>query len=403
MGDRRYPQATEYEGIRIASASSIEINFYYQGDRCYERVKGQPTPANIKRLAAHRGAIIDAIDQGSFDYQATFPDSKNAPKYTPIVEVSPTIQWYLEEVYKPRAETYLKASSLEDYAKTIKNELVPAFGHIPLNEFHKSHAMEWVGKKTCGIKRLINILVPLRVALSEAVDEGYIDADPLRDWKPKRRNHAPKTSDVDPFTRKEQIAILRALPEGQVRNLFRLAFWTGLRTSELIALSWSDVDLSEGELHISKSMTTAASEPEDTKTIAGRRVIKILPDANAALIAQKAHTFLAHNEVFQHPIRLATWTGDKPIRESYWRPALKKAKVRYRRPYQTRHTYASMLLSAGENIGWVADQMGHGDLNMVARIYGKWIPEADPEAGLKAAQIFGIRGVDLGVDFKATP
>ncbi|HEX7647118.1 MAG TPA: tyrosine-type recombinase/integrase, partial [Noviherbaspirillum sp.] len=57
-----------------------------------------------------------------------------------------------------------------------------------------------------------------------------------------------------------------------------------------------------------------------------------------------------------------------------WQRILKKAGVRYRNPYQTRHTYASTLLSANENPWWVAKQMGHVDVEMVFRHYGRWIP-----------------------------
>jgi integrase len=42
-------------------------------------------------------------------------------------------------------------------------------------------------------------------------------------------------------------------------------------------------------------------------------------------------------------------------------PVLKAANIPYRNPYQTRHTYASMMLSAGENPMWVASQMGYKD------------------------------------------
>ena len=65
--------------------------------------------------------------------------------------------------------------------------------------------------------------------------------------------------------------------------------------------------------------------------------------------------------------------------------------MRYRYPYQTRHTYASMMLSAGENPLWVAAQMGHKDWSMIARVYGKWIPEADPLAGAKAVTLWSGR------------
>jgi integrase len=67
---------------------------------------------------------------------------------------------------------------------------------------------------------------------------------------------------------------------------------------------------------------------------------------------------------------------------------MKLAKVKYRNPYQTRHTYASMMLTAGESDRWVAAQMGHTDTGMINRIYGKWIVDAQPDAGSKAVELF---------------
>lgn len=67
---------------------------------------------------------------------------------------------------------------------------------------------------------------------------------------------------------------------------------------------------------------------------------------------------------------------------------MKKAGVRYWRPYQTRHTYASMMQSAGEHPMWVAKQMGHTDWRMIARVYGRWMPTADIFAGSKAEATF---------------
>ncbi|EKD73099.1 MAG: hypothetical protein ACD_45C00462G0002 [uncultured bacterium] len=62
---------------------------------------------------------------------------------------------------------------------------------------------------------------------------------------------------------------------------------------------------------------------------------------------------------------------------------VKKAGVRYRNPYQTRHTYASMLLSAGENPLWVAKQMGHQNTEMIIKHYGRWIPDKSTVTGYK--------------------
>jgi hypothetical protein len=46
--------------------------------------------------------------------------------------------------------------------------------------------------------------------------------------------------------------------------------------------------------------------------------------------------------------------------------------------------FASMTLSAGEHPMRVAKQMGHKDWTMIARVYGKWMPDADPSAGTRA-------------------
>ena len=57
-----------------------------------------------------------------------------------------------------------------------------------------------------------------------------------------------------------------------------------------------------------------------------------------------------------------------------WQPLCQRAGVRYRNPYQVRHSYASGLLTKGTNPWYVAHQLGHVDVQMVFRIYGKFIP-----------------------------
>ena len=78
MGNTR-----QYPGIRAGSDSTIEIDFRYRGERCRERLKLEPTPANLKRASQHRAAILHAIELGEFDYGVTFPGSKNAARFAP--------------------------------------------------------------------------------------------------------------------------------------------------------------------------------------------------------------------------------------------------------------------------------------------------------------------------------
>lgn len=162
-----------------------------------------------------------------------------------------------------------------------------------------------------------------------------------------------------------------------------------MRTSELVALDWGDIDLVRGVVRVTRALTQKSKEAESTKTAAGRRDIKLLQPAVDALQQQKQHTWLRGAEVFQNPQTAERWTGDQSIRKTLWTWALKRGGVRYRKPYQTRHTYASMMLSAGEHPMWVAKQMGHKDLTMIARVYGRWMPDADISAGRKAVSVFG--------------
>lgn len=375
-------------GVKAASASSIEITFQYQGIRCRERIPLKPTPANLRRAEQHKAAIEHAIATGTFDYAATFPKSKHAERFnTPVEEVMSVETWL--GVWLERKRAHLKSSTLEGYKKMITGQLVPALGNVGLTELRRKDVREWLSAlpDSTSNKRLANLQSCLRSALDDAVEDELIDANPLAGYTYSRKGAAKTKDAIDPFDAKEQAAILAAL-SGQGRNLIQFAFWTGLRTSELIALEWGDVDWLNETIHVSRAQTQAADEPEVTKTRSGNRAVKLLGPAMEALKAQKLHTWLAGGRIFHNPRKGEPWDGDGPIRKTLWIPALRKAKVRYRYQYQTRHTFASMMLSAGEHPMWVAKQMGHSDWLMIGRVYGRWMPSADSGAGSKAEALF---------------
>ena len=58
-----------------------------------------------------------------------------------------------------------------------------------------------------------------------------------------------------------------------------------------------------------------------------------------------------------------------------WDTAVKRAGIRHRKSYQSRHTYACWSLTAGANPAFIASQMGHADAQMVFQVYGKWMSE----------------------------
>lgn len=373
-------------GVAPASESSIQITFQYRGQRCREKIRIKPTPANLKRAERHRAAILVAIESGTFDYAATFPNSPNAAKFAAVPGQTKTVETYLTDWLKS-AEKHVKASTLDGYRKVVDNLLIPKFGQVMLASWRRPDVKAWLEDMTCSNKRLANIQSVIRKALDDAVEDEDLESNFMKGYCYQKKEPPKDEDDIDPFTPDEQAAILAKCPP-EFANQVAFSLWTGLRPSELIALNWSDIDFVRGRIVVRKAITQASKgKVEDTKTSSGRREVKILAPAAAALKAQKPRTFLAGDPVFRNPGTGERWTGDQQIRD-LWVRVLKLAGVRYRWPYQMRHTYASMMLSAGEHPMWVAKQMGHKDWTMIAKIYGKWMPAADLDAGGKAEALF---------------
>lgn len=281
----------------------------------------------------------------------------------------------------------LKASTFDGYRTIIENFVIPAFGSTSLNQLKRKEIKAWLESMSCGNKRMSNIQSVIRTALSDAVDDELLENNIMTNFSYQKKDLPKEFDDIDPFTKEEQQAIFEACAPN-VAIQFQFLFWTGLRTSEFIALDWNQIDFFMKEARISKAITQASRGiAEVPKTKAGHRRVKLLKPALNALLLQKQYSHEKGKAVFLNPATGRRWTGDSPIRK-LWVKILKTADIRYRRPYQTRHTYASMMLSAGENPMWVAQQMGHHDWTMIAKIYGRWMPSANEHAGQKAESIF---------------
>ncbi|MBF0283162.1 MAG: site-specific integrase [Magnetococcales bacterium] len=276
----------------------------------------------------------------------------------------------------------VKLSTWLDYENAIRSRIKPGLGRLPLDQVTPRMVREWVAGLTCGNKRVNNLLIPLRAVLKEA----FLDEEIDRDLAGRIRNLKVIKEEPEPLSANELKRVLGAAAwEPRLKAFFQFAAWTGLRTGEQIALRWEDVDLVAGYIFIRRSKTRG--EISDPKTAAGQRRLLLLPPAREALKLIEPFTRLMRGEVFHDPKTSAPWTSDAPIRR-VWRQLLKNASVSYRSPYHTRHTFASMLLSAGENPMWVAQQMGHRDWGMIRMRYGRWLQDSDPDAGKRAVRLW---------------
>ena len=136
-------------------------------------------------------------------------------------------------------------------------------------------------------KTMANIQSVLRKALDDAIEDELIDVNPLANWTFSKVEPPSENDDIDPFSKDEQAVILEASPDGQGRNFIEFMFWSGMRTSEAVAFDWPDIDWIRGVVMVTRAITQHSKTAESTKTAAGRREIKLLEPAMAALKRKK--------------------------------------------------------------------------------------------------------------------
>lgn len=125
----------------------------------------------------------------------------------------------------------------------------------------------------------------------------------------------------------------------------------------------------------------------------------MLPAAKEAVLAMRSLNRNKTEYLFVTPDG-QRWRDDQQLRKGSWIPALKRASVRYRNPYQTRHTFASKLLIQGEPEQLVAKLLGHSTVEMVRRHYGRFIKE---EGGVVLRGDYSKFGADLGQQAQGKP
>ncbi|WP_158569427.1 Arm DNA-binding domain-containing protein [Duganella sp. BJB475] len=356
-------------------STSIRIKFMYRGVECRETLRLPHTKANIQFAERMRGEILNAIELGKFDYAKYFPESSNLKKFSLQVNRKDlTVGDLLEQQFEIYRRT-LAPSTLEAYVRSYETRLKPQWGDTLLTELTPAALRTWLSAFTTKARSIRQMLIPLRGALELALNDDLIDSNPLDRVKLQKilnRDAYNVEFETDPFTANEITALLAAYP-GQVQNVFRFAFCTGMRPSEYMALRWESVDWQGLKVKVERGRV-AGETRDELKNRASRRLVDLRKGALEALIAQKQYSALAGGLVFLDPATGKGWdtTGRLSI---CWATMMRRAKVRYRNPYQTRHTFASTLLSTGGNPLYVAKQMGHTDTTMITRTYGRWLEQ----------------------------
>lgn len=360
-----------------ARGDSIRIDFRWKGIRHRETLKLPPTKKNLAYATQLRGEIVRKIGLGTFDLKEYFPESgkiQSSPDQLTFEELS---ELWLD------GQAHLALSTKKEYQGMLNRYWLPAIGAMKLSEISHLKLLEVIGKQEWSVKTRNNALTPLKAVLDMAHMDGLIEVNP------SSRLKAAKTqkTEPDPFSLEEVEVILEWMNrEPQWRNYFEFAFFTGIRTSELIALRWADVDFRGKSVRVDKAKVRREVKSTKTNTI---RDVELSSRALTALENQKPFTFMRSAELFLHPYTGEPIVDDRPPR-LFWTSALKACGLRHRDAYQTRHTCLSAWLMAGANPMWVAKQAGHSSPQQTFKSYARWIARAD--AGKEMAKFEQVLG-----------
>lgn len=372
--------------IRERSGKLI-ADFRYMGIRCRETTSLEDNAYNRRILKKRLEQLEAEITLGTFEYEKYFPKSNRVEEFkekrsqqiavqtkVPLFKEF-TAQWFKQKQIEWRTSYQHKVSII------IKNYLIPAFGNQVLSKIKKSDLLNFRaslakvthGKDQTSLKasRINQIMTPLRMILNDAA-ERYEFESPYKNIN----NLKESKIEVTPFSLEEVHKILTTVRE-DFRPYYTIRFFTGMRTSEIDGLQWKNIDLQRREIHIREALVNGVLG--GTKTYGSDRTIQMNDRVYQAFLQQKSLNNGKSEFVFCN--RDGGPLDYRLVNKRVWHPILRFLGLKPRRAYQTRHTAATLWLSAGENPEWIARQLGHSTTEMLFRVYSRYIPNVTRRDG----------------------
>ncbi|RAS59098.1 integrase [Vibrio diazotrophicus] len=388
-------------GVVNSRNGKLVLQFRYKGIRCREQTQLLNNKPNRNRLERLLKNIEAEILLDSFDYSKYFPNSSSIKRFIEISQRELASKQYFDSPNSPRFEEFAKTWLIEKQIEWSKGHLIvvegtidkylnPIFGSKKISAINKAQILQFrtilakVPGRNGGFlspSRINHIMTPLRMILNEAADR-YDFTSP---WKHIKALKVPR-SDVSPFSVDEVERVIAAAPD-DYKCYFITRFFTGLRTGEIDGLMWKDIDFVNKTLSVNQSLVLG--EVSGLKTFGSYRIVSLIDRVVDALLEHKARVgthdqFVFTNEKGGH-------LSHQRVTRGVWYPTLNKAGLKKRNPYQTRHTYATLLLASGESPEWIANQMGHTTTTMLFRVYSRFVPNLTRKDG-SAFEAFLLNG-----------
>ena len=239
----------------------------------------------------------------------------------------------------------------------------------------------------------------LHTAFEYAIRQEIIEYNPMdRVERPQVKKFVGGFYSVD-----EVKELLEKAKEDTIYIPIVLAVYCGLRRSEALGLSWSNIDFENDKIFIGQKMLEVVRDgkteqivSEEMKTESSRRSFKMIPEVKEILLAHKAQ-----QEVYRHQFRKAyskkhlDMVCVNPLGElikpsyvtAHFPVLLERSGLRSIRFHDLRHTCASLLVSLNVNMKVIQRYLGHSNMSTTADIYSHLDANATGEAGMKLGKL----------------
>jgi integrase len=285
----------------------------------------------------------------------------------------------------------LSEKTRRHYGQLYDKHVLPTLGPIQLREITPEMLARWQADRIASGAGPVAVRQALTLTgsiLQRAVEAGHLQTNPAR---LVRKAPIPRSQEVRPLPPRV-IELMRAASNPRDAALISVLAYAGLRPGEALGLQWRDVR--ENTLLIERAISLG--EEKDTKT-AAHRTVRLLP----ALASDLREWRLRSGRPADKQLVFPSATGLPWTHGAYssWRAhAFKRARdaagATGARPYDLRHSFASLLLHEGRSVIYVARQLGH-DARLTLTTYGHVIDELDEQPSLSAdAAIAAARTTD---------
>jgi integrase len=264
----------------------------------------------------------------------------------------------------------------------LRVHILPRFGQVGLPEMDVQAIQQFATdlRKSVSYKSIVNILGCVFTILAygekcgmKAAKVGFTDLE---------LGSNDVVVDVPFFTRRQATLIIQAAPE-PFKTLFAVAWSTGLRAGEILALTLDDIDFNRKTVRVNKSSDDRTREIRPPKT---PRSIAMLP-MNTALESKLRDYIQNQWKPNTRQILFPNVQGDRPrSRESVvvfgLKPVLKKLGIPYHNVglHAFRHGLATELVEAAAPLTVLQHQLRHADIKTTLKLYSHVIPQSQRDA-----------------------